>query len=241
MTDSIRTFIAIDLPSDVKEALSAFVERLKGMGLAGVRWVKPDGIHLTLKFLGEIPPSTVPLLLDAIESAAASHHSFTLGLGNLGVFPDPNNPRILWVGLSGDLSSLAELQASVEEQCLFLGFEPDRRRFTPHLTLGRVRRTLPGTERELVETALQEGANPGSIQWEVDEIHLIHSTLTPQGAVYRSLGAASLLDASSTASKLGATCCAATRNSPYSHAALRLSADNGASRLIWYRRKGQRL
>lgn len=201
MTDSIRTFIAIDLPSDVKEALSAFVETLKGRGLSGVRWVNPNGIHLTLKFLGEIPPSTVPLLLDAIESVAASHHCFTLGLGRLGVFPDPDNPRVLWVGLDGDLSSLAELQASVEEQCLFLGFEPDRRRFTPHLTLGRVRRALPETERELVRAAMQEEANPGSIQWQVDEIHLIHSTLTPQGAVYRSLGTARLLDTPSTASK----------------------------------------
>ena len=201
MTESIRTFIAIDLPSDVKEALSAFVETLKNRGLPDVRWVNPNGIHLTLKFLGEIPPSTVPLLLDAIESAAASHHCFTLGLGRLGVFPDPSNPRVLWVGLSGDLSSLAELQASVEEQCLFLGFEPDRRGFTPHLTLGRVRRTLPETERDLVRAAMQEEANPGSFQWQVDEIHLIHSTLTPQGAVYRSLGAARLLDTPSTAFK----------------------------------------
>ena len=201
MTDSIRTFIAIDLPSDVKEALSSFVETLRGRGLPGVRWVNPNGIHLTLKFLGEIPPSTVPLLLDAIESAAASHHSFTLGLGNLGVFPDPNNPRVLWVGLEGDLSSLSELQASVEEQCLFLGFEPDRRGLTPHLTLCRVRRTLPETERELVRAAMHEEASPGAPQWRVDEIHLIHSTLTRQGAVYRSLGAARLLDASSTASK----------------------------------------
>ena len=201
MTDSIRTFIAIDLPSDVKEAISAFVETLKGRGLPGVRWVNPGGIHLTLKFLGEIPPSTVPLLLDAIESVVASHNSFRLGLGNLGVFPNPDNPRVLWVGLDGDLSSLGELQESVEEQCLFLGFEPERRGFTPHLTLGRVRRSLPETERDLVRAAMEEGASPGALQWRVEEIHLIHSTLTRQGAVYRSLSAAKLLDAPSTSSK----------------------------------------
>ena len=201
MNDGIRTFIAIDLPPGVKEALSAFVEGLSGRGLSDVRWVKPEGIHLTLKFLGDIPPSTVPLLLDAIESAAASHHCFTLGLGDLGVFPNANNPRVLWVGLSGDISSLGQLQASVEEQCQFLGFEPERRRFTPHLTLGRVRRTLPEFQREVVETALQEEAKPEALEWRVDEIHLIHSTLTPRGAVYRSLGAARLLGATATASQ----------------------------------------
>lgn len=192
MNEGIRTFIAIDLPSEVKEGLSTFTESLKGRGLSDVRWVKPGGIHLTLKFLGDIPPSTVPLLLDAIESAAESHHSFILGLGNLGVFPNPNNPRVLWVGLNGGLSALGQLQASVEEQCQFLGFEPERRRFTPHLTLGRVRRTLPEPQGDLVRDALEEEAGPGELQWPVEEIHLIHSTLTPQGAVYRSLGGASL-------------------------------------------------
>lgn len=192
MNEGIRTFIAIDLPSDVKEALSTFTETLEDGGLDGVRWVKPGGIHLTLKFLGDIPPSTVPLLLDAIESAAESHHSFTLGLGSLGVFPNPNNPRILWVGLKGDLSSLAQLQASVEEQCQFLGFEPERRGFTPHLTLGRVRRTLTASQLDVVQTALEEEAKLGDLQWPVEEIHLIRSKLTPQGAVYRSLGAAKL-------------------------------------------------
>ena len=196
MNEGIRSFIAIDLPSDVKEALSTSIESLKGRGLSGVRWVKPGGIHLTLKFLGDVPPSTVPLLLDAIESAAGCHHAFTLGLGDLGVFPNPNDPRILWVGLNGDLSSLARLQASVEGQCQYLGFEPDRRGFTPHLTLGRVRRTLPESQRDLVRAALREEASVGELQWVVEKIHLIHSTLTPQGAVYRSLGEARLLNAS---------------------------------------------
>ena len=189
MTDSIRTFIAIDVPPDAKEALATLTQTLKARGLSGVRWVNPIGIHLTLKFLGNIPTTTVPRLLTALEAASHSHPPFNLSLGAFGVFPNPNNPRVLWVGLNGDLAPLAQIQASVEEHCCALGLDPDRRPFTPHLTLGRVRRSLPTSQRDLVHTALQAETNARSIEWPVQEIHLIHSTLTPQGAIYRSLGA----------------------------------------------------
>ena len=189
MTDSIRTFIAIDVPPDAKEALATLTQALKARGLSNVRWVNPNGIHLTLKFLGNIPPTTVPRILDALQAASQGYHPFNLSLGNLGVFPSPNNPRVLWVGLNGDLPALARLQSSVEEHCCALGLDPDRRPFTPHLTLGRVRRSLPPSQRDLVRAALQDEINAGNTEWPVQEIHLIHSTLTPQGAIYRSLGA----------------------------------------------------
>ncbi len=189
MTDEIRTFIAIDLPDDAKQTLANFTETLKARGLSNVRWVKPNGIHLTLKFLGNIPPSIVPQLLTALEAAANHHPPFTLSLGDFGVFPNPNNPRVLWVGLNGDLTILGSLQSSVEHHCRNLGFDPDRRPFRPHLTLGRVRRTLPQPQRHIVRSALQDGTGVDAPPWPVQEIHLIHSSLTPQGAVYRSLGA----------------------------------------------------
>ena len=189
MTDSIRTFIAIDLPPDAKEALATLTQTLNARGLSGVRWVNPIGIHLTLKFLGNIPPTIVPRILDALQAASQSHSPFNLSLGALGVFPSPNNPRVLWVGLNGDLTPLARLQTSVEEHCCALGLDPDRRPFAPHLTLGRVRRSLPQLQRDLVRAALQDESAVDAPQWPVHEIHLIHSTLTPQGAIYRSLGA----------------------------------------------------
>ena len=189
MTDSIRTFIAIDLPPEAKTALATLTQTLKAHGLSGVRWVNPNGIHLTLKFLGNIPPTIVPRILDALQAASQSHPPFNLSLGRLGVFPSPNNPRVLWVGLNGDLIALAKLQSSVEEHCCALGLDPDRRPFTPHLTLGRVRRSLPPSQRDLVRTALQDESTVDGPQWPIQEIHLIHSTLTPQGAIYRSLGA----------------------------------------------------
>ena len=189
MTDSIRTFIAIDMPPDAKEALATLTQTLNARGLSDVRWVNPIGIHLTLKFLGNIPPTIVPRILDALQAACQDHTPFNLSLGNLGVFPSPNNPRVLWIGLNGDLAPLAQIQASVEEHCCALGLASDRRPFTPHLTLGRVRRSLPTSQRDIVRTALQAETNAGNIEWPVQEVHLIHSTLTPQGAIYRSLGA----------------------------------------------------
>ena len=193
MTDEIRTFIAIDLPDDAKHALANFTETLKARGLSNVRWVKPNGIHLTLKFLGNIPPSIVPQLLTALEAAAKDHHPFTLSLGDFGVFPNPNNPRVLWVGLKGDLAALSHLQSSVEQHCRNLGFDPDRHPFRPHLTLGRVRRTLPQPQRHIVRAAIQDETSVDAPPWPVQEIHLIHSALTPHGAVYRSLGAIPLI------------------------------------------------
>ena len=189
MTDSIRTFIAIDVPPDSKEALATLTQTLNARGLSGVRWVNPSGIHLTLKFLGNIPPTMTPRILDSLKLASQSHSPFNLSLGRLGVFPSPNNPRVLWVGLNGDLTPLARLQTSVEEHCCALGLDPDRRPFAPHLTLGRVRRSLPQLQRDLVRAALQDESAVDAPQWPVHEIHLIHSTLTPQGAIYRSLGA----------------------------------------------------
>ncbi len=192
MTGEIRTFIAIDLPPEAKDALDNLTQSLKSRGLTDIRWVKPQGIHLTLKFLGNVLPSTVPLLLDAIESAAPEHPPFTLSLGSLGVFPNPNNPRVLWVGLDRDLDTLSNLQASVEDRCRSLGFDPEHRPFRPHLTLGRVRRTLPQPQLDLLRDAIQDESNAGRLTWTVREFHLIHSTLTPQGAIYRSLGSAPL-------------------------------------------------
>ena len=189
MSDSIRTFIAIDLPTQAKNSLASLTQTLKSRGLSGVRWVNPTGIHLTLKFLGNIPPAMTPRILSALEAASQGHPPFNLSLGDFGVFPNPNNPRVLWIGLNGDLFPLAQLQSSVEKHCRSLGFDPERRPFTPHLTLGRVRRRLPQSQQDLVHTAVLDETTANAPQWPVQEVHLIHSTLTPQGAIYRSLGA----------------------------------------------------
>ena len=189
MTAPIRTFIAIDLPPDVKQSLADFTETLKSRGLTGIRWVRPEGVHLTLKFLGNIPPDMPTHILSTLQATTKNHAPFSLTLGSFGVFPNPSNPRVLWVGLKGDLDALAQLQTSVEEQCSSLGLDPDRRPFRPHLTLGRVRRTLTPPQRALIHDALQNKTNTDAPRWTIREIHLIHSTLTPHGAIYRSLGA----------------------------------------------------
>ena len=184
----IRAFIGVDAPDQAKNALSALVETLTGLGLRNVRWVRPEGIHLTLKFLGNTGPDLVPRILDALEESSRGLAAFDLGLADLGVFPGIANPKVLWVGLRGDLEELKELQQRAEAHLEHLGFPADARGFSPHLTLGRARADLSPKQRRQMGEALRKVAPVSSVEWRVREVHLIQSTLTPEGAVYRRLG-----------------------------------------------------
>ncbi|MCZ6535694.1 MAG: RNA 2',3'-cyclic phosphodiesterase [Chloroflexi bacterium] len=192
MNSPIRTFIAIDIPPQAKDILAVAINGLQERGVSEVRWTRPQGVHLTLKFLGDIDPGLVDGITDELKAAAQGEESFGLSLGSLGVFPTPTNPRVIWVGLEGDLEVLKRLQEAVEEHISPLGFPRDKRGFTPHLTLGRVRNGLPSQKRREMGQALKKEHAIPTHRWEVQEIHLIHSTLTPEGAVYRKLGTAHL-------------------------------------------------
>ena len=187
MNAPIRTFIAVDVPDRVKEALADLTGGLREEGLSEVRWTRPQGIHLTLKFLGNIDPRMTAGITDGLKTAAQGKAPFQLGLGSLGVFPTTANPRVIWMGLVGDLDRLKQLQEAVEEQTLTLGLPRDKRGFTPHLTLGRVRSSLPIPKRELICQAMKRNALTSGLSWQVREVNLIHSTLTPKGAIYRKL------------------------------------------------------
>ena len=159
---------------------------------SGVRWVDPEGIHLTLKFLGDIEPALVEDVLRAMEQAASGTAPFQLHLDGLGVFPNLRRPRVLWAGVGGDMDALGALQEKVEAAMEGLAFPRERRAFSPHLALGRVRDTISAVARQRVGGLVSQGSLDGADPWPVNAVHLMRSNLTPDGAVYTSLGSVSL-------------------------------------------------
>lgn len=173
----VRSFIAIELPKTVKSALAELQIEFKKCG-TDVRWVKPDNIHLTLKFLGSIDEKNVDNIVEIIKEICNRYNMFTLEVKGIGVFPNIRSPRVLWVSINGN-SVLAELQREIEDGMASLGFESESRRFTPHLTLGRFRSSI-GKEGFLEAIKLHGKDSFGSIN--VKYISLMRSDLNPAGA-----------------------------------------------------------
>lgn len=187
---TVRVFIALDLPVQAKEMLRETIRQLADALPAGIRWVDPSGIHLTLKFLGDVDVGQVDPLLAAMEQAACGFESdsFPLSLSGLGVFSNAREPRVLWAGVQGELESLGRLQMLVDKAVSELGFARERRPFRPHLTLGRVRDQVSQLERRKIGETMGQAHLAGGQSWEAREVHLIRSTLTPNGAIYDSIG-----------------------------------------------------
>ncbi|NPA49541.1 MAG: RNA 2',3'-cyclic phosphodiesterase [Thermodesulfobacteria bacterium] len=180
-----RLFLAISLPVDIRERLAGIQKELAKTG-ADVRWVRPEGIHLTLKFLGEVPENLIDKIAEAAQEAVRESglKALHLGVKGLGSFPPHRAPRVIWTGLSGDLKELALLQRLLEEKLAHLGFEPEKRPFVPHLTLGRVKSTRK-KEALLKEISLRrEEEIVPERHFVVSEIVLYRSTLHPRGAIY---------------------------------------------------------
>ena len=191
--EMIRTFVAVELDAAVKDVLLQVQEGLK-RAPAGrlVRWVAPDGIHLTLKFLGDVAQSRVDELAGALRQACRQSSPFELSLANTGFFPDAHRMRVVWIGIDGAVDDLLRLQRSVEDGLNAIGFPPEGRGFQPHLTLGRVRDFARSAEREDLAKRVLATQVENHLRWRVREVHLIRSDLRPTGAVYTTLAAVSL-------------------------------------------------
>jgi len=190
--EQIRAFIAIELPDAVKDSLSSLRDRLRSAEHRYVKWVAPEGVHLTLKFLGNIAQDRVPPIVEAIAQAAQGVTPFQLQIGGLGAFPNMGRPQVIWVAIRGEVEKLITLQRGVDQALVALGFHPESRPFTPHLTLGRLRERASSAERREIGglmTATQFEDGPAM---EVTEISLIRSTLTPQGAIYNRIASIEL-------------------------------------------------
>jgi len=183
MPPTLRTFIALELPPSVISLLEKVQEELKSMRLRA-KWVRPGNIHLTLKFLGNITPGDIDKIGGAMIDAADDFTAFDLVAGGVGVFPGIKRPRVIWVGLGGQIQLLFALQRMLEDNLAALGFKKDKRPFKGHLTLGRFRQTVnPNTIRQI----MREYANLSSEEFTARRIILFKSDLNPTGAVYSQL------------------------------------------------------
>ncbi len=183
--EKLRLFIAIPLPQSLLRRLTEVQHRLKGkVPHQSVRWVKADGIHLTLKFLGDTPTDKIPAIKEALTVVARNGPRCTLTVEGLGCFPSRRRPRLLWVGVGEPSGRLHVLQEAVEEAMTSLGYRPERHSFTPHLTLGRVRRGASRQDEEQIREAISGTTVDQLAEFTADRFELIRSELKPAGAEY---------------------------------------------------------
>jgi len=181
--EQIRSFIAIELPDELRLKLGQLEAQLKSGKQPWVKWVNPDSIHLTLKFLGNIASDRTGEITRAMEEAAQGIPPFHLEVKDLGVFPNLKRVQVAWVGISGEVDKLGEFQQRLESNLACLGFAPESRPFTPHLTLARLRNQASLDERQRFGQLIAGSRfEAGAI--EVDAINLMRSQLTREGAIY---------------------------------------------------------
>jgi 2'-5' RNA ligase len=194
-----RLFVALDPPEPVRRRLAALAVELRraaGRAADEIRWVEPEKIHLTVQFLGAVP-ERVPAVELGVRAAAAAARPLSLAVRGAGGFPNARRPRVVWAGLAGDVAPLAALAEDLGRRLAPLGFPPEERAFSPHLTLGRARdrRGAPGMAGALARVAHGDGA-----PWRAAELVLIESHLSPKGPRYEPVARFALLASAPSAS-----------------------------------------
>jgi RNA 2',3'-cyclic 3'-phosphodiesterase len=190
--ESIRTFIAIELPQEIKNNLRELQTRLTVSDPQTARWVNPNSIHLTLKFLGDTSRELIPSIVSFLDQIATQIPPFNLSVTKVGAFPNLNRIRVIWVGLGGNLDILNQLQKNIETKISPLGFPTEDRAFTAHLTLARIRETATLQEKQILAKLISGASINPSPNFTVDTICLIQSRLTPSGAIYTDMHSAKL-------------------------------------------------
>lgn len=178
----IRAFFAISLPLEFKEEIARLQDILKKTR-AEVKWVRPESVHLTLKFLGQVAEDIIDPLAEAASVKASQTQALSLTLNGTGVFPGPRRPRVAWLGLAGDVGRIIDLQRGLEESAEKFGFAREKRKFSPHLTLGRIR-SSKGIEEFITEL---DRLDPQPLEFTASEVVLFRSELKPTGAIYTPL------------------------------------------------------
>ena len=183
MSDTIRTFIAIKLPENIISSISKIQEGIKSYGLK-IKWVRPDNIHLTLKFLGNINEADIKKIGRAIFDALKEYPPIALAAKGTGVFPGVNQPRVVWVGVTGQLEPLVGMQKALDEKLETIGFPKENRPFKGHLTLARVKGKI---DPQRLGAAIKEFQGFESEPFAADQVILFKSELQPKGSVYTEL------------------------------------------------------
>ena len=188
----LRAFIAVEIPPDIHKAIESKTAPLRAaLDSSLVRWVPTTNIHLTLKFLGDVSPANVEMLSQMLSVEVSQHRSFALKFGGLGAFPNHRRPRVIWIGIQAP-AGFEALQHGIEAAAATLGYPAEKRPFSPHLTIGRVKQKVGSVGMQNIRAALEKTqvGMLGSAQ--VTAVHLFKSDLKPTGAVYTRLSSAPL-------------------------------------------------
>jgi RNA 2',3'-cyclic 3'-phosphodiesterase len=183
---TIRSFLAFELPPEIKEQVRRISEELKKSKL-DVRWVKPENIHLTIVFLGDVKEGDISAIGREVEKVCSGFHPFDFNLKGLGVFPDRRRPRIFWVGFDGDIERVSTFKDALCERLAPFNIKEENRQFKPHLTLGRFRN--PGRTDAKLDEMLMRYEGFSSPVFNSKELALFKSDLKPQGPIYTKLDA----------------------------------------------------
>jgi RNA 2',3'-cyclic 3'-phosphodiesterase len=183
---SVRVFIAIPLPVDLKAKLVALQQEFRPLPLEAA-WVREAGFHLTLKFLGDVDSTQIGTIFSCMTATAQYYHPFSLSLAGVGVFPHESSPRVLWVGVQDVTGDLKHIQQTLDARLIQVGFTSDNRSFAPHLTLARLKRVLRRGDFLAILKVHRETVLG---QLDVDHIELVESQLHPSGARYSIINAA---------------------------------------------------
>lgn len=183
----VRAFIAAELPDSLQDAVAVSTAGLQAeLGPDLVRWVPRRNIHLTLKFLGDVSPSNLDLIMHVLAVEAARHEPFDMLVEGIGAFPNARRPRVLWIGLKGP-STLVSLQHELDSATARLGYKSEERGYAPHLTIGRVRPTAGVSAQQRIGEGLVH-AHVGNLgMLHVGAVHLFKSDLGSTGPVYTRL------------------------------------------------------
>ena len=190
--EQVRSFIAIELPDELKVGLAQLEAQLKLGKPSAVKWVDPSSIHLTLKFLGNIAVDRISAITRAMKEATRELSPFQLKVTGLGGFPNLKRVQVAWVGIGGEVDKLGQLQQRIESSLAPLGFTAESRRFTPHLTLARLRDRASADERQRFGQLIASTKFEAVYTIKVDSLNLMRSQLTREGAIYSRLSSVGL-------------------------------------------------
>ncbi|MDQ3005806.1 MAG: RNA 2',3'-cyclic phosphodiesterase [Chloroflexota bacterium] len=187
----LRAFIAVDLPLEIRQDIQFATSNLRRDTGSLIRWVAVENMHLTLKFLGDIPSANVEALTQMIHAQADSFNCFDIHLTGIGSFPSPKRPRVIYIGIQAP-AALVAFQHQLESATGELGYNPEERAFAPHLTIGRVRQHVSADDQQKIRHALEESTIDSLGTARVNSVHLYKSDLKPTGPLYTKLFSAHL-------------------------------------------------
>jgi len=189
MKQTVRTFVAVEINDAIRARAGELIELLRGSG-GDVKWVETQNLHLTLKFLGDVPSRNIPRVCDAVAGGAAEVEPFFVEVCGAGAFPTAGRPRTVWLGVGDGLEEMIALHDRIQSPLKKLGFRPEHRRFHPHLTIGRVRRGGPGVA-DLGQLIKQQADFPAG-RLQVSKVTVFSSQLERAGPIYAALSRANL-------------------------------------------------